>query len=245
MLRLAFAKLVSAMMTTTTDNLDQDHMDDQDASDDDDDYSSSSTTLEIFPVSSCSDNGQQLSTMSHSFSPNNAFEFYSKPFHISKNNNSSSIVVGGGGGNNNTSKNQIPVLAAAVIMYNLGLANQILAITKGKSALLEKSVLHYHRALQLLDQCSDTAAINVATNVLHLAICNNCGYCHSYMFDDVSTRNFQEYMKLILKNLSSCSSSKHEHVEYSYWETECDYFYSSALVYGSETLPVMLLAPAA
>jgi hypothetical protein len=118
----------------------------------------------------------------------------------------------------------------------------MLAITTGKSALLERAVIHYHRALQLLDQCG---TIDVATNVLLLAICNNCGYCRSYMFDAVSTRSFQEYIKCILENLSCPSSKYEEHVDDSACEAECDYFYSSALMCGSETSPVVPTAPAA
>jgi hypothetical protein len=218
-LRSAFEKLVSAMTMTSVD---------QDMNE-----NASTSTIEIFPVSSSScehnDGQQRLSTLAHSFSPNNAFEFYSKPFNVIRPTNMSG-----------DDDDQIQV--AATVMYNLGLANQMLAITTGKSTYLERAVVHYHRALQFLDQC-DT--VNAATNVLLLAICNNCGYCRSYLFDAVSTRHFQEYIKFLLENTPSSNTSEELGDCCCCWEAECDYFYSSALLCGGDDTPIVPMAPAA
>jgi hypothetical protein len=241
LLRLAFEKLVSSMMILDSD---QDMKDSC--------GSSSSFDIETYPVTSCDVNGQQqLSTFAHSFSPSNAFEFYSKPFHVRFTSTPIRRRLGQGSSDNNNMNEQI--LVAATVMYNLGLTNQILAITTGKSAHLQKSVVHYHRALQLLDQVDGGIHDVLSTHVLLLAICNNCGYCRSHMLDSVSAQNFQQYIKFILDNLPrpSSSSSKNEHGDHDcfcfcFWETECDYFYSSACCFcGGGDTPVLNLAPAA
>jgi hypothetical protein len=281
LLRSSFEKLVATMTTTTTTTTTVDtdqHMKEchHDASCED---SASCccycSTIEIFPVSSsCDAHGQQqqqpqLSTLAHSFSPNNAFEFYSKPFDVVMRKNKAT--------NNSQSASTISedqmIQVAAVVMYNLGLTNQMLAITTGKSSHLERAVVHYQRALQLLNQCCcDHDDINnihnvVSTNVLLLAICNNCGYCRSYMLDAESTRNFQQYIHFILQTLPPCppssSSSSENNNEQQQpqqwhcgcccssssrcWETECDYFYSSTvLLCGDDGTPfVVPTAPAA
>jgi hypothetical protein len=108
LLRSAFEKLVSAM--TTPVELDQVMNAAENATCEDDDCSSS---FEIFPVSLTGDDNEQeqLSTLAHSFSPNNAFEFYSKPFDVSKN----SIILGEGRNNNNNdnTSDEIQVAAAS------------------------------------------------------------------------------------------------------------------------------------
>jgi hypothetical protein len=249
LLRSAFEKLVSTMMVL---DFDQD-MKEADACGCSS-SSSSFSTIETYPVSECDGYGQQqLSTLALSFSPNNAFEFYSKPFDIRCTSTDSIRRRLGSSSSNNNDTTSEHILVAATVMYNLGLTNQMLAITTGKSSHLERSVIHYQRALQLLDQV-DGIHDDLSTHVLLLAICNNCGYCRSHMLDSVSTQNFQQYIKYILDNLprpsSSSSSSYNEEQDDCFccycWETECDYFYSSACCFsgGGDAL-VLSFAPAA
>jgi hypothetical protein len=209
-------------------------------------------------ISTATTGDDNIMALERSFSPENSFVFYSKPFLIQQKNNNINLTTTTTPTTTTTTTktckmDRIDITVA--LLYNLGLTSHYMAIRTGQSNYVKRSMFMYRKALLILG--NDTVFDDSSMNILLLATCNNLGHCSSYLFDDHTTRQCQNHITSILAHLEhnqkkkqSSSSSPPSAAPTSAWENEYNCFYSSTVlhVYSScnhPNAPVVPLAPAA